>query len=112
MAAGLIVTALGTSDTISHHGLELAPKFSQDFDEESGPPTAKTRLEKWQRKLLDLTLRNKLLNFKGEGRKSVKFFSPDSAALEDKIADEVEIRITPVPKVSDAFTCLLECSVD
>jgi hypothetical protein len=43
------------------------------------------RLEKWKRRLLDLTLRNKLLNFK-DTRKAVGIECPDPAKLEDLLS--------------------------
>ena len=43
------------------------------------------RLEGWKRRLLDLTLRNKLLNFK-PGRNAVGIGCADSAALEDRLS--------------------------
>ncbi|HWL55816.1 MAG TPA: DUF4011 domain-containing protein [Paracoccus sp. (in: a-proteobacteria)] len=49
------------------------------------PTTAPGRIERWQRKLLDLSLANKLLNFR-ETRLSVPMICPDLAALEDQLA--------------------------
>jgi hypothetical protein len=46
----------------------------------------KDRLARWQRKLLDLSLRNNLLNFKS-GKKALKLEAPDAGALEDLLSD-------------------------
>lgn len=48
--------------------------------------TPETRVDTWSRKLLDLTKRNSLLNFK-DGAVSIKVFCPDIADMEDKLAD-------------------------
>jgi hypothetical protein len=44
------------------------------------------RLERWKRKLLDLSLRNKLINFKATA-KMLKVLGSDLASLEDALAD-------------------------
>ncbi|MDT1062178.1 DUF4011 domain-containing protein [Paracoccus sp. CPCC 101403] len=49
------------------------------------PSTALGRIERWQRKLLDLSLSNKLLNYR-ETRTSVPMVCPDLAALEDQLS--------------------------
>ncbi|MBN9026343.1 MAG: DUF4011 domain-containing protein, partial [Rhizobiales bacterium] len=66
-------------------GLEEAPDFVQEIVvREEEDPTV-DRLERWKRKLLDLTLRNKLLNFK-DTRKAIALDCPAPAALEDMLA--------------------------
>jgi len=74
-------------------GLDEAPSFADDVvvREVDGDETA-DRLEKWKRKLLDLTLRNKLLNFK-EGKKSVLLAASDPAKLEDLLAQGERLRL-------------------
>jgi len=56
--------------------------------------TAKQRLERWKAKLLDLSLRNKLLNFK-EGARTLRFPFADIHELEDELADSKSFRIRP-----------------
>ncbi len=56
----------------------------------AGPPVVDddataTRLQRWQNKLLDLTLRNRLLNFKPT-RQTLKLICHDVAELEDALA--------------------------
>ncbi len=74
------------------------------FDEEARPPaedapeTPVGRLERWKRKLLDLTLRNKLLNFK-PGKGSVVLECASPGALEDGLAAGQEYRLKPVSDV-------------
>lgn len=50
--------------------------------------TPETRIDNWQRKLLDLTKRNPLLAFK-ERTAGVRIFCPDIAQMEDQLADGV-----------------------
>lgn len=58
--------------------------------------TPEGRLAKWKGKLLDLTLRNKLLNFKPT-KASLQLVAPDLGALEDSLAAGREFRIKPLP---------------
>ena len=55
------------------------------------PKTPDGRIERWQRKLLDLSLRNRLLNFK-DPKKSVPLLVPNVGALEDKLAEGLKYR--------------------
>jgi len=74
--------------------LPKMPDFSQipiDNAEEK-PTTPAGRIERWQRKLLDLSLRNRLLNFKAS-KQSVPFLCPDVPALEDRLASGSKLRI-------------------
>ncbi|MDT1817965.1 DUF4011 domain-containing protein, partial [Acinetobacter baumannii] len=52
------------------------------------------------RQLLDLSLRNNLLNFKA-GKKAVRIDAPDPAALEDVLSGGVAIRLLPRPELMD-----------
>jgi len=54
------------------------------------------RIDIWQRKLLDLSLRNPLLNFK-ETKTNIKIICPDPGLLEDKLADGKKINFQPLP---------------
>lgn len=54
------------------------------------------RLAKWKAKLLDLTLRNRLLNFK-TSKSTLQLVAPDLGALEDGLADGAEFQIKPLP---------------
>lgn len=55
-----------------------------------------TRKTLWERKLLDLSLRNSLLNFRPTSG-SVQFMTSDLAVLEDAIAGGESFRIMPAP---------------
>lgn len=60
----------------------------------------KDRLARWQRKLLDLSLRNNLLNFKA-GKKAVRLEAPDPGALEDILASGQQIKLHTRPDLMD-----------
>ena len=80
--------------------LEQAPALP-DFDDadagEDRTRTPESRLERWQRKLLDLTLRNPLLNHRST-QTSLKIVCPDPGRLEDKLATGARLRIVSVPQ--------------
>lgn len=79
--------------------LEDAPDLPNEVVQEV--PTAeldpKDRLARWQRKLLDLSLRNALLNFK-QGKKALQL---DVAAptLEDALAEGQTLKLLPSPEL-------------
>lgn len=66
---------------------------------------ASDRITRWQTKLLDLSLRNRLLNFRQTGR-SLPLRVPDLAELEDKLASGD--RFDVYPKSDDSHEFLLE----
>jgi very-short-patch-repair endonuclease len=81
--------------------LEDAPSLPSNnvFIEDDQPvETAKGRLDRWQRKLLDLSARNPLLNQK-PGRTSLNFVCADPALLEDMLAAGARISIATFPKL-------------
>lgn len=62
--------------------------------EQSEAEYSQGRVERWTQKLLDLSLRNRLLNMR-DGRNFIPLISPNIAALEDKLADNEEFSINP-----------------
>jgi len=72
----------------------LDPEFVINL--EPADDTPEGRLAKWKSRLLDLTLRNRLLNFKNT-KSTLPLVAPDLARLEDAIADGSEFRIRPLP---------------
>ncbi|MFJ2318772.1 DUF3320 domain-containing protein [Pseudomonas sp. NPDC087817] len=58
------------------------------------------RLGRWQRKLLDLSLRNNLLNFKA-GKRALKVEAPDPGALEDLLSSGQRLRLLTRPDLMD-----------
>lgn len=63
-----------------------------------GPETAPQRLKRWKDRLLDLSLRNRLLNFK-DTKKTIPLLCSNSATLEDALGSGVEFRVLPAPTV-------------
>ncbi|MXY51445.1 MAG: DUF4011 domain-containing protein [Gammaproteobacteria bacterium] len=76
------------NDDVATATLPRVPDFGllpgEERDEE--PPRPQDRIERWQRKLLDLSLRNRLLNFR-DSKQTVPFRCSNVAALEDALAD-------------------------
>lgn len=79
--------------------LPSAPTFGELPVEtvEVKPTTAAGRIDRWQKKLLDLTLRNRLLNFP-DSKKTIPFLCTDVAYLEDRLANGAAIRIISLPE--------------
>lgn len=75
------------------------PDFDDVVEEEGLPETPAGRLERWQRKLLDLSARNPLLNHRST-KASLKIICPDPGLLEDKLAEGARISIQSVPQPS------------
>lgn len=59
------------------------------------PVTA--RLKQWRDRLLDLSLRNKLLNFRPDAKGALPLDVPDAAAFEDALAGEKVFDVLPRP---------------
>lgn len=57
---------------------------------------AADRLSRWKTSLLDLSLRNRLLNFK-DTKKTIPLLCPDIAGLEDALAASQAFRVRPKP---------------
>jgi len=66
---------------------------------EPGPQveTPAGRLDRWRRRLLDLSLRNRLLNFR-DTKKTVPLLCPDLGRLEDMLSDGLTFEILPRPE--------------
>lgn len=71
------------------------PDFDVDKDAEN-VLTPQSRVDQWRRKLLNLTVANRLLHTKPSAT-SLKLICPDVARLEDLLADGAKIHIKPVP---------------
>ena len=77
--------------------LESAPELPGfDVEVEEVPVTPADKLELWQRKLLDLTTRNRLLHLPDRA-KAIRFVCPDPAGLEDILAANKSVRIVRCP---------------
>jgi very-short-patch-repair endonuclease len=78
---------------VAEQALEDTPRFDEEFDTR-GQQDAKPidRLEGWKHALLDLSLRNRLLNFK-EGKNVIPLECPAPAKLEDMLAAGREFKL-------------------
>lgn len=90
------------SEAIAEPGFDEAPDLPEDAGEEVDPRILdpKDRLARWQRKLLDLSLRNNLLNFR-PGKKALRLEAPDPAAMEDLISEGHAVKLLPRPDLMD-----------
>lgn len=75
----------------------------RDFAEPVAPSapaatTPATRIDQWKSRLLDLTLHNRLLNFR-ETKTTVRLLSAAPEHVEDELAAERELSLQPRPKV-------------
>lgn len=70
------------------------PGFDIEIDEE--PRTEADRVMLWQRKLLDLTTRNRLLHLPSNA-KAVPLHCPDPGLLEDRLAEGKKFRVRALP---------------
>jgi very-short-patch-repair endonuclease len=66
---------------------------------EERPTTPEGRIQRWQRKLLDLSLRNRLLNFR-TGKHGISFHCPSLSLLEDRIASGNPLAIISLPELN------------
>ena len=81
------------SDEVAPAALSPLPDFGSlpsEFGEEE-PERSQDRVERWQRKLLDLTLRNRLLNFR-TSKQTLPLRCPNLADLEHQLADGKRFR--------------------
>lgn len=101
-AVGPASTRLGSPPVPVEQALEEAPPlpdFGNPDPEEKRPETPQGRLDRWKRKLLDLTSRNPLLNHRAP-KTSLRIICPEPGLLEDKLAAGVRIQIKAVPTPS------------
>lgn len=65
---------------------------------ESGPAKPASRIDLWKSRLLDLSLRNRLLNFR-ETKSTIRILSAEPEHVEDELAAERELSLRPKPKM-------------
>jgi very-short-patch-repair endonuclease len=78
------------------------PQFEEELDKRHEPASDKPldRLEVWKRNLLDLSLRNRLLNFK-DSKSTVAIECFDPAALEDQLTEGKRFKLLGKTNVLD-----------
>ena len=69
--------------------------FPTDDPDSETPSTPQDRISRWQRKLLDLSLRNRLLNFR-DSKQSLPFICPMVSELEDQLAGGKKYKVFPL----------------
>lgn len=94
-------------DTAQIPVLEPVETIEPEFDDApevpveppaASPPLPADRLETWQRNLLDLSLRNNLLNCRA-GKRVIPLDVPDTGLLEDRLAAGTTLRLKPRPQI-------------
>lgn len=88
----------GGKDFSPIHGPGREKVFGPNRDEEIDKVTPAGRVEHWKQQLLDLTLRNRLLNFK-EGKQTVQLICPDFEHLEDELSDNRVFKVLEQTKL-------------
>ncbi len=101
--AGGTETAKATVSTIDPVALAeraegQSPATPVAAEKESGS----SRISRWQTRLLDLSLRNRLLNFRVTGR-TLPLAVPDLARLEDRLAEQQKFSIHPKSDGDEAY---------
>ena len=85
-------------DDLREISLPAEPDFPMPADAiEQTPTTPAGRIARWQNRLLDLGLRNRLLNF-ADNKRVVAFLCPDVAYLEDRLAAGAAIKLISLPE--------------
>lgn len=67
-----------------------------------------TKIKIWERKLLDFSLRNSLLNFRIT-RSTLQIMVSDLGELEDRLSDGKEFRIMEIPSEWTFLSATLKC---
>lgn len=92
-------TSVATSDadSVAPPALPSLPSLDELPAEyaEAASETPDDRLSRWQKKLLDLSLRNRLLNF-SDTKQTLKLICADVAALEDSLAAGDKFRVISI----------------
>lgn len=100
MGDGFELTGEGDTVSVSAAAPAERPEISAAHAPVPDTDRAQSRVERWKGKLLDLTLRNRLLNFR-PSKQTVPIVSPNLPRLEDDLADGRAFLLQPKP---DAFS--------
>ncbi|MGH7907897.1 MAG: DUF4011 domain-containing protein [Candidatus Binataceae bacterium] len=82
-------------------GIDEAPPLPEIHDRKQSEPEAETptgRIERWKRRLLDLSLNNRLLNFR-PSKRAIPIICPDPNRLEEQLAAAAIFKILPRPDI-------------
>jgi very-short-patch-repair endonuclease len=96
LASAPSATAVETGNDPSIAPTINLPAFVTQHENQPEPivETPATRLDRWKRKLLDLTLNNRQLNFR-DSKKNLPILCPDLGSLEDALADGKTFKVFP-----------------
>ena len=72
----------------------------------------RTRMQNWQLKLLDLSLRNSLLNTQLKGKNQIQLLQPNVAALEDMLSAGLSFRVKAIPQTYWKLTSRVQYGED
>ena len=72
----------------------IVPEFLEKTETPGEPSRPANRIDYWKQQLLDLTLRNRLLNFR-ETKQTIPLVCPEPEKLEDELAAETAFKILP-----------------
>jgi very-short-patch-repair endonuclease len=82
-------------------GIEAPPHFTESGEDAPIVPVGTdSRLQLWKSKLLDLTLRNRLLNFK-PAKSNLRLVTDNPAAIEDMLSSGESLKVLPRPKLME-----------
>ncbi len=90
------------------YGQSLPPRADKLVEEELFTAKPRSRMENWQLKLLDLSLRNSLLNTHPHGKSQLALLIPSVAKLEDELADGKRFKIKVIPQTCWTVTRQLQ----
>ncbi|QDU82606.1 ATP-dependent RecD-like DNA helicase [Polystyrenella longa] len=76
-----------------------SPDYTINPKEDEKPTTPDSRIDRWQRKLLDLSLRNRLLNLR-ETQLVVPFLCKNIPLLEDRLASGTKIKLISLDEMN------------
>ncbi|MDW8323274.1 MAG: DUF3320 domain-containing protein [Burkholderiales bacterium] len=93
--------APGMAEEAAEPPFEGPPELPDEEEGAATAPAEQDRLTRWQRRLLDLSLRNSLLNFRG-GKRSVALKVPEPGLLEDRLAQDKAIKLLSLHKLKQA----------
>ncbi len=73
----------------------------EHIEADAGNHAERSRIDRWQRKLLDLSLRNRLLNFR-DTKKNLRLLIPDPAAFDNALESNIVFGLRGRPALNDA----------